>query len=321
MKKKWNKEELQYLLDNWDKEAPEKIMEQLGRTEDSVMRKARRLGLDVSKPEDELLKKRWTEEEDRYIVENYGVLSVEEISRNLGRSVFALRKRAIAIGVTCEAKRWSAEEMDYLFEKWGILSLNTIAQKLNRSRNSITIKAYQMSLREQAGANGAYFTPNDISSILGINIRTLYSWIWNGCIGHKKFRVGKKKKYQITVEDLCRFIEEHQNKWNSQKADIAQIKSYYTSYFITRNDTLTIRGDMPDWMQEKIARDKDGFREHFKPWTTKEELELLHMVEMKYTYQDICDRLDRSVESIKAKLYLLYKQRNIEQTVDKYIQV
>lgn len=74
-------------------------------------------------------------------------------------------------------------------------------------------------------------------------------------------------------------------------------------------------------MQEKIARDKAGFREHFKPWTTKEELELLHMVEMKYTYQDICDRLDRSVESIKAKLYLLYKQRNIEQTVDKYIQV
>lgn len=321
MKKKWNKEEIQYLLDNWDKETPEKIMEQLDRTEDSVMRKARRLGLDVSKPEDELLKRRWTEEEDRYIVDNYGVLSVEEISYNLGRSVFALRKRAIAIGVTCEAKRWSTEEMEYLYEKWGILNLDTIAQKLNRSRNSITIKAYQMSLREQAGANGAYFTPSDISSILGINIRTLYSWIWNGCIGHKKFRVGKKKKYQITVEDLCRFIEEHQNKWNSQKADITQIKSYYTSYFITRNNTLTIRGDMPDWMQEKIARDKDGFREPFKPWTTKEELELLHMVEMKYSYQDICGRLDRSVESIKAKLYLLYKQRNVDQTVDKYIQV
>jgi len=319
MKKKWNKEEIQYLLDNWDKEAPERIMEQLGRTEDSVMRKARRLGLDVSKPEDELLKRRWTEEEDKYIVENYGALSVEEISRNLDRSVYALRKRAIAIGVTCEAKRWSAEEMDYLNEKWGILNLDTIAQKLNRSRNSILIKAYQMSLREQAGANGAYFTPNDISSILGINIRTLYSWIWNGCMGHKKFRVGKKKKYQITVEDLCRFIEEHQNKWNSQKADITQIKSYYTSYSIARNNTMTIRGDMPDWMQEKIARDKDGFREHFKHWTTKEELELLNMVEMKYTYRDICDRLDRSMESIKAKLYLLYKQRSTGKAIDKYM--
>lgn len=321
MKKKWIQEEVQYLQDSWDKESPEKIMEHLGRSEDSVMRKARRLGLNVNKAEDELLKRRWTEEEDDYIIENYGVLTAAEISRKLGRSVYALRKRAIAIGVTCEAKRWSAEEMEFLNEKWGILNLDTIAQKLNRSRNSILIKAYQMSLREQAAANGAYFTPNDVSSILGINIRTLYSWIWNGCLGHRKFRVGKKKKYQITVEDLCRFIEEHQNKWNSQKADITQIKSYYTSYFIARNNTVTIRGEMPDWMQEKIARDKDGFREHFKPWTTKEELELLQLVEMKYTYKEICTRLDRSVESVKAKLYLLYKQRKAYPGIEKYMQI
>jgi len=321
MKKKWVREEVQYLLDSWDKESPEKIMEYLGRSEDSVMRKARRLGLNVNKAEDELLKKRWTKEEDNYIIENYGVLTAAEISKKLGRSVYALRKRAIAIGVTCEAKRWSTEEMDFLNEKWGILNLDTIAQKLNRSRNSILIKAYQMSLREQAAANGAYFTPNDVSSILGINIRTLYSWIWNGCMGHRKFRVGKKKKYQITVEDLCRFIEEHQNKWNSQKADITQIKSYYTSYFIARNNTMTIRDEMPDWMQEKIARDKDGFREHFKPWTTKEELELLKLVEMKYTYKEICVRLDRSVESVKAKLYLLYKQRKTYPGIEKYMQI
>lgn len=315
MKKKWIQKEVQYLTDNWNKESLENIMEKLGRTEDSIVRKARRLGLNVNKAEDEILKRRWKEEEDKYIVESYGASTVEEISQKLGRSVYAVRKRAIAIGVTCEAKRWSEEEMEFLNEKWGILNLDTIAQKLNRSRNSILIKAYQMSLREQVAANGIYLTPNDISSILGINIRTLYSWIWNGCLGHRKFKVGKKKKYQIAVEDLCRFIEEHQNKWNSQKADITQIKSYYSSYFIARNNTFTIRGDMPDWMQEKIARDKNGFREHFKPWTTKEEMELLHMVEEKHSYKDICIKLDRSVESVKAKLYLLYKQKDTYQEV------
>lgn len=309
MKKKWTHQEIQYLLDNWGKVSLARIMESLDRSEDSVMRKARRLGLNVNKTEDSLKKKRWSEEEDNYIINNYRVLTVDEISERLGRTVYAIRKRALALGVTNEISRWSIEEMEFLNDNWGILNLNTIARKLNRSRNSILLKAHQMSLRGQAAANGVYLTPNDVSNILGINIRTLYSWIWNGSLGHRKFKVGKKSKYQIAVEDFCEFIEKHQDKWNSQKADMLQLKSYYASYFIARNNTVTIRGEMPKWMAEKIERDKDGFREYLKPWTTKEELELLHMVEQKYSYKEICMNLDRSIKSVKAKFYLLYKQK------------
>lgn len=310
MKKNWTQQEIQYLKENWGKTSPVHIMEDLGRTEDSVMRKARRLGLDVNKSEEDMLKKRWKSEEDNFITENYGVLAVEVISLQLGRTVSAIRKRALALGIAGEVNRWSTEEMEFLNEKWGILNLEAISKKLNRSRNSVLLKAHQMSLREQVAANGVYLTPNDISSILGINIRTLYSWIWKGSIGYRKFKVGKKRKYQIAVEDLCEFIEKHQDKWNSQKADIIQIKSYYSTYFVARNNTLTIRGEMPKWMAEKIERDKVGFKEPLKPWTTKEELELLQMVEQKYTYKDICINLDRSIESVKAKLHLLYKQKN-----------
>ncbi len=310
MKKNWTQQEMQYLKENWGQASLAQIMQSLDRTEDSVMRKARRLGLNVNKSEEDKLKKRWSEEEDNFIIENYRVLTVEVISKRLGRTVPAIRKRALALGVTEEVSRWTPEEMEFLNEKWGILNLETIAKKLNRTRNSVLLKAHQMSLREQVAANGIYLTPNDISSILGINIRTLYSWIWNGSMGYKKFRVGKKRKYQIAVEDLCEFIEKHQDKWNSQKADLMQIKSYYASYFIARNNTLTIREEIPKWMSEKIERDKEGFKEPLKPWTTKEELELLQMVEQKYTYKDICMNLGRSIESVKAKLHLLCKQKN-----------
>lgn len=310
MKKKWTQAEEQYLKEAWDKASPVQIMESLGRTEDSVMRKAKRLGLNVNKAEEDMVKKRWSEEEDSVIIENYKELEVETISQQLGRSVSAIRKRALALGITGKVNRWSDEEMEFLDEKWGILNLDTIAKKLNRSRNSVLLKAHQMSLRDQVAANGAYLTPNDISSILGINIRTLYSWIWNGNMGYRKFKVGKRKKYQIAVEDLCEFIEKNQDKWNSQNADIMQIKSYYSSYFITRNNNVTIRGEMPKWIAEKIERDKEGFKEHLKPWTTREELELLLLVEQKYTYKEICAYLSRSVESVKAKLHLLYKQRS-----------
>ena len=310
MKKSWTQQEIEYLRDSWGRISLAQIMDSLSRTEDSVMRKARRIGLCVKKPEKDMLKKRWGVEEDNFIIENYRVLTVEAISQQLGRTVYAIRKRALALGVAGEVSRWSIDEMEFLNEKWGILNLDTIAQKLNRSRNSVLLKAHQMSLREQVAANGVYLTPNDISDILGINIRTLYSWIWNGSLGHRKFKVGKKRKYQIAVENLCEFIEKHQDKWNSQKADIIQIKSYYASYFIARNDTMTIRGEIPEWMVEKIERDKYGFREYLKPWTTKEELKLLQMAEQKHTYKEICIKLDRSIESVKAKLHLLYKQEN-----------
>lgn len=326
MKKRWTQAEEQYLKEAWGKVSLFEIMESLGRTEDSVMRKAKRLNLDISKPEADILKKRWSTEEDNFIIENYKSTDVEAISQQLGRTVSAIRKRASALGLAEKINRWSNEEMEFLNEKWGILNLDTIAKKLNRSRNSVLLKAHKMSLRDQVAANGIFLTPNDVSSILGINIRTLYSWIWNGKIGYRKFKVGKKRKYQIAVEDLCEFIKNNQNKWNSQKADIVQIKSYYSSYFITKSNNVKIQGEMPKWIADKVERDKAGFKQHLKPWTTREELELLSMAEKKYTYKEICANLNRSVESVKTKLYLLYKQRNLKdrmciENTNNYIQV
>jgi DNA-binding CsgD family transcriptional regulator len=310
MKKRWTQTEEQYLKDVWGTVSLAEIMKSLGRTEDSVMRKAHRLDLDTGKSDEDMMKKRWSREEDNFITENYKSIDVEAISQQLGRTVSAVRKRASALGLAERTNRWSNEEMEFLNDKWGILNLDTIAKKLNRSRNSVLLKAHKMSLRDQVAANGIFLTPNDVSSILGINIRTLYSWIWNGNIGYRKFKVGKKRKYQIAVEDLCEFIKNNQNKWNSQNADIIQIKSYYSSYFISKSNNVKIRGEMPKWIADKIERDKAGFRQHLKPWTTQEELELLSMAEQKYTYKEICANLNRSVESVKTKLYLLYKQRN-----------
>lgn len=310
MKKRWTQSEEQYLKEVWGTVSLFEIMERLDRTEDSVIRKAKRLDLDIGKSEEDMMKKRWSPEEDNFIAENYKKTDVEAISQQLGRTVSAIRKRASALGLSEEISRWSNEEMEFLNEKWGILNLDTIAKKLNRSRNSVLLKAHKMSLRDQVAANGIFLTPNDVSSILGINIRTLYSWIWNGKIGYRKFKVGKKRKYQIAVEDLCEFIKNNQNKWNSQNADIIQLKSYYSSYFITRSNNVKIREEMPKWIADKVERDKAGFRQHLKPWTTREELELLSMAEQKYTYKEMCANLNRTVESVKTKLYLLYKQKN-----------
>lgn len=310
MGKHWSQNEIQYLMLNWNKISYKEIMEELNRTQDSIIRKARRVGLNVCKMEDEMLKRKWSKEEDQTIIEKYRISTPEEISLHLKRTVSAIRKRALYLGVADKVTRWSMKEEEFLMEKWGISNLENIAKRLNRSINSVMLKAYQMSLREQIKANGSYFTPIDISNILNINIRTLYTWMRNGLIKNRKFKVGKKTKYQISVDDFCKFIEDYQCKWNSNEADISLIKCYYVSYLICEDGSLKIREEPSRWLDEKIIRDKQEYRKLMKPWTTNEVRELLHMLGEGYSYKEICGKLGRTMGSTKTKIYMLKSSEN-----------
>ena len=312
MKKKWTKEEMQYLKNNWEIKTVEDLAGELGRTEDSLLRKARRTGLNVHKKEEELMKRKWTQEEDEFVIGNYKKMSSDEISLHINRTASSIRKRARALKVSSEVTHWTEEEEQFLFEKWGVVNVDIIAKQLNRSRNAVLLKAYQMSLRKQITANGTYFTPVDISNILNINIRSFYTWIRNGLIKYRRFRVGRKTKYQITAESFCKFIKEHQDKWNSQEADIDLIRSYCCSYFIYDDGTLAFRDESTRWLDEKIARDKREYRSQMKPWTTNEEKRLLTILEAGYSHKEICCKLGRSLGSTKTKIYTLKKRADTQ---------
>lgn len=312
MKKNWTESEILYLKENWDIKLVRDIMEDLNRTEDSIMRKARRLGLNIHRKEEELMKIKWTKEEDKFIIEHYKKKSANEISLYINRTASSIRKRARVLKMSSAVSHWTHEEELFLYEKWGIVSADRIAKQLGRSRNAVLLKAYQMSLREQITANGTYFTPIAISGILHINIRTLYSWICNGFIRYHRFRVGKRTKYQITADAFCEFIKNHQDKWNSEEADIALIRSYCCSYFICEDGNLEFKEESTKWLEEKMARDKLKYRKLMKPWTTCEEKELLHLLKSGYSHSEVCSKLDRSMGSTKTKIYAL-KNRTTDQ--------
>lgn len=306
MKKSWTEEEVKYLMENWNNCLLNEIICKLNRTEDSIVRKARRLGLDVRKNDECKLKKEWNEKEDDFLINNYKLLSVAEISERLKRTPNAVQKRAITLKIAEEIKRWTNEEEEYLSEKWGIMCIDSIAKKLKRTRSAVLLKAHQLSLREQIIANGAYLTPKDISEILGINVRTLYSWIDENKIRCRKFKVGKSRKYQISVEALCDFLERYQEKWDTKKADMAQIRIYYVSYLNSCDGGFVIKEGLPKWLLEKIRSDKNiTAHRSAKPWTTRESRELAEMLKKKYKYKDICVRLDRSMEAIKTRASII----------------
>lgn len=308
MRANWTKDEIDYLYENWNNLSLNSIINYLGRSEDSIVRKARRIGLNVCKKDDELIKKKWSNEEDQVIRNRYKQLSPSELALLLDRSVYAVKKRAAFLCVTTKVNRWTEKEEEFLKEKWGITTVDTIAKNIKRSRNSVLLKAYQISLRDQVNANGLYFTPTEISEILNINIRTLYTWMNNGLINYKRFRVGKKIKYQISVDNFCEFIENNQNKWNANEADIDLIRSYYVSYALLDEGNLAFKEESTRWLEEKVNRDKHEFRKLMKPWTTKEEQELINMVRDGFTNQEICSRLGRTIASTKTKTYILKKR-------------
>ena len=251
----WKAEDEKYLRVNWKTENLPQIIAFLGKTEDSVIRKAGRMGLNICKEPNNLIKRKWTMDENQYMISNYNLLSVEILMKDLNRSRNSILKRAQYLNLTIVLKYWTKDEINYLEENWGIMSIKSISRKLKRSMDAVSLKACQISLREQILANGYFFTPRCVSEILNINIRTIYNCMFNELLHFRKFNLRKKTKYQISVDSFLDFLENNLNIWDSRVADIQTIKSHYCSYSITTNDIFSVNSSLPNWLQNKIQED------------------------------------------------------------------
>jgi len=254
MKKKWLIWELKYLKNNWNVLPLSEIILALGRTEDSITRKARRIYIDVRKKEKDKLVKNWKKEEDDYLICNYGIITNKRIAKDINRSPTGVSKRAKFLEIIKVVKRWTAEDEIYLEERWGMVCLKTLAKNLSRSIEAVLLKAWNMGLRQQVSASGTFLTPLEVSVMTGVCLSTLYSYIRKDKIRHKNFKTGNKRKYQITPESLLIFLEKYQEDWNSKYANIRLIKAYYSSYYITEGEII-FKENIPEWLSAKLKRE------------------------------------------------------------------
>jgi hypothetical protein len=93
LKKKWCKEEEMVLIECYHVKPVEELLELLpDRTRDSIIKKAKQLGLNYEN-------RCWTEEEVIYLEEKWGVVCVENIAKKLGRTKNAVLLKAHKIGL------------------------------------------------------------------------------------------------------------------------------------------------------------------------------------------------------------------------------
>ena len=130
--KYWTQEENDFLINNYEKLTRKQVAEKLGRTEFSVKRRIKTLG--ISK--ESLKKSNWSQEEDDFLKESYEELSSQEIAEKLNRSEIAVKARFRMLGFK-KFSHWSQEEEDFLKNNYKEMSFKEIGEKLGRTANSV----------------------------------------------------------------------------------------------------------------------------------------------------------------------------------------
>ena len=83
----------------------------------------------------------WTAEEDKLLRQMAGNRSDADISKKLGRSVLAIRKRATVIGIslaTSQPRRLSEEDIAWICENYGVITQTKMAEKLGVNQATIS---------------------------------------------------------------------------------------------------------------------------------------------------------------------------------------
>ena len=90
---------------------------------------------------DFLNQRTWTFEEDKYIINNFGKITLTEMSKELNCCITTIQRRAEELGFEVnkkQARRWTQEEIELLKEMAPKYLNKTIAKKLNISRSYVS---------------------------------------------------------------------------------------------------------------------------------------------------------------------------------------
>lgn len=145
----WTEEEIEYLTKNVRRCTYQSIANRLGRTPEAVGLKAHELGISFHAKSN--IRKKWTEEEDLYLENNYSKSSMKRLCLKLDRSAVAIRSRARLLGLTRDEHEFiTASQLSECFGRDKIVACNWIrhyglpCHKLGDDTNYI----YQIDIEE-----------------------------------------------------------------------------------------------------------------------------------------------------------------------------
>lgn len=90
----------------------------------------------------------WTDEEIRYLKENYGNKTGIDIAKKLGKSLHSVYVKACRMDLIHPKGIWTNEEVKFLKKNYRQMSFKQIGTKLKKSKSSIQAKIHSLGLRK-----------------------------------------------------------------------------------------------------------------------------------------------------------------------------
>lgn len=91
--------------------------------------------------------KQWSEEDNKFLVENYNKMSYREIAEILNRAESTISLKAKKLGLNKSRSKWNEEEVQYLKDNYMFKTYKQIADELGKSTTAIAEKLKALDLR------------------------------------------------------------------------------------------------------------------------------------------------------------------------------
>lgn len=186
---------------------------------------------------------------------------------------------------------WTSEELNYLTERWGAVSAKGIAIHLCRSLSAIIQKSQKIGLGDPT-LHFDGITICQLMQALNKSYSSVYAWIRD---------YGMPVKSKVFVKDLRVKVIAYKDFWewaecNKELLNFAKMEP-------------NLMGAEPDWV--KIKRRADQLRSQKTwqsvKWSIEEDQRLRQLINLPgMTYTELSIQLNRSVPSIKRRMYDLY---------------
>lgn len=148
----WSEEEVNILTELSSKVYIREIAKILNRTEDAIIAKANKIGLDYI-----TLKRIYTDEELQYIKDNWGIIPVTDMARNLGVSRIMIQSQADKMNLpklgNNPYRKWTEENLEKLRSLSSKKSITELARHFNTTNDAIMTVAHK---------NGIYLNDDKI---------------------------------------------------------------------------------------------------------------------------------------------------------------
>lgn len=185
---------------------------------------------------------------------------------------------------------WTDKELSYIESRYEKMSLDKMAKYLKRSPRAIKHKAVELSL---SSYTGEYLHGKTLAQCFHCDMRVIHRWIHQCNLPAKEVIRGEIRMYLIKPSDFWEWAYHNQNEVMWWKYDRRSLSPE------------------PDWLKDVLRTYEDS--NHRKRISSRDKSTVFFMRRKGYTYKQIADELNRSVDSVKhiSKSLGLTKEREV----------